>query len=174
LWLPYPVDAVKPTQRGGWCAKVVAKLKPGVKRAWAQAEMDVIAERLARAYPETNRNSGVRLTSLHEHLVQNARLSLCVFQGAVVLVLLVAVANVASLFLARLASRDREVALRAALGAGRGRLMRQLLTESMLLAVVGGGLGLFVAWCGVHTLGNLAARFLPRHPVKCELPTRKS
>lgn len=162
LWRPYPTDEIKPTVRGGWSANVVARLKPGVTRARAQAEMDVIAERLAQAYPESNRDSGVRITSLHEHLVRNVRSLLYVFQGAVLLVLLVAVANVANLLLGRSASRSKEMALRAALGASRWRIVRQLLTESLLLAVMGGALGLWVAYWGARGLGNLAASFLPR------------
>jgi predicted permease len=162
LWLPYSTDGIKPTVRGGWSANVVARLKPGVTRAKAQAEMDVIAGRLAQAYPETNRDGGVKITSLHEHLVRNVRSLLYMFQGAVLLVLLVAVANVANLLLGRSASRSKEMALRAALGANRWRIVRQLLTESLLLAVMGGALGLLVAYWGVHGLGNLVASFLPR------------
>ncbi len=162
LWLPYPVDTIKSTERGGWFARVVAKLKPGVTHAQAQAEMDVIAERLAQAYPETNRDSGVRVTSLHEHLVQNVRLSLYVLQGAALLVLLVAVVNVANLLLVRSASRGREMALRAVLGANRWRILRQLLVESLLLGLAGGALGLLGARVGVGAFGRLAAVFLPR------------
>lgn len=162
LWLPYSTEGIKSTVRGGWSANVVARLKPGVSRAKAQVEMDVIAERLAQAYPETNSDRGVRITSLHEHLVRNVRSLLYVFQGAVLLVLLVAVANVANLLLGRSASRTREMALRAALGADRWRIVRQLLTESLLLAVMGGALGLSVAYWGIHGLGNLVAGFLPR------------
>jgi putative ABC transport system permease protein len=162
LWLPYAMDTKQTMERGGWCARVVARLKPGVTRTRAQAEMDVIAERLAQAYPASNRNFGVKVTSLHEHLVQNVRLLLYVFQGGVLLVLLVAVANVANLLLARSASRGREMTLRAALGAGRWRIMRQLLSESLLLGIAGGASGLLVAHWGVTGLERFAAGFVPR------------
>ena len=162
LWLPYPTDTIKSTVRGGWSANVVARLKPGVTRSEAQAEMNVIAGRLAQAYPETNRDSGIRVTSLHEHLVRNIRSLLYVFQGAVMLVLLVAVANVANLLLGRSTTRSKEMALRAALGAGRWRIVRQLLTECLLLALMGGVLGLLVAYWGGRGMGNLVAGFLPR------------
>ncbi|MBN1505962.1 MAG: ABC transporter permease [Sedimentisphaerales bacterium] len=162
LWKPYATDGIKLTERGGWSANVIAKLKPGVTRARAQAEMDIIAERLAQAYPQSNQHFGVTVTSLHEHLVQGVRLLLYVFQGAVLLVFLVATANVANLLLARSASRGREMALRAALGAGRWRIVRQLLCESLLLGLAGGGLGLFVAHWGLAGFGYWAAGSLPR------------
>ncbi len=162
LWLPYPIDMRQTVARGGWCARVVARLKPGVARGRAQAEMDMIAERLAQAYPASNRHFGVRVTSLHEHLVQNVRQLLYVFQGAVLLVLLVAMANVANLLLARSSSRGREMTLRAALGAGRWRIMRQLLSESLLLGLAGGALGILVAHWGVTGFERLAAGFVPR------------
>jgi putative ABC transport system permease protein len=162
LWLPYVTDRIESAKRGGWAANVVARLKPGVTRARAQAEMDVIAERLAQAYPQSNQGFGVRVTSLHEDLVQNVRLMLYVFQGAVLLVFLMATANVASLLLARSTSRGREMALRAALGAGRWRIVRQLLCESLLLGLAGGALGLLAAYWGLAGFGYWAAGFLPR------------
>jgi putative ABC transport system permease protein len=162
LWLPYPTDTIKLTERGGWSANVVARLRPGVTRAKAQAEMNVIATRLTQAYPESNRDSGVRVTSLHEHLVQHVRLLLYLFQGAVLLILLVAVVNVANLLLERSMFRDKEMALRAALGASRGRIIRQLLSESLLLACAGGLSGLFIAYWGVVGFGRLASAFVPR------------
>jgi putative ABC transport system permease protein len=158
LWLPNALDA---TSLGNRNAEVAGKLKPGVTRSRAQAEMDLIAGRLAAAHPE-NQGCGVRVTSLHEHLVQNVRLLLCVFQGATLLVLLVAIANVANLLLTRSALRAREMAVRLSLGAGRWRIVHQLLCESLLLALLGGVLGLLVARWGVAALGHLAAGLVLR------------
>lgn len=167
FWLPFPMDtdSIEPvgpgTKRGPHGAYVMGKLKPGITRDQARAELETIASRRTQ-YPVFERGRMVRLTSLHEHLVKDARRLLYVFQGAVLLVLLVATANVANLLLARSASRGREMAVRLSLGAGRGRLLRQLLTESVLLAVLGGGCGLLLAYWGVRAVGNLAATFLPR------------
>ena len=166
LWVPFPMDSdsirpVAKTGRGAHGACVVGRLKLGVIRAQALAELEVIASRRTQ-FPLFDRDRAVRLTSLHEHLVKNARLLLYVFQAAALLVLLLATVNVANLLLARSESRGREISLRAALGAGRRRIVRQLLTESLLLAAVGGGCGLLVAFWGATGLGKLAASFLPR------------
>jgi len=168
FWLPFPmdIDSIKPvgpgTGRGAHAASTIGKLKPGVARRQAQVELETINRRFAETYPGDARERGVRVASLHEGLVQNVRVLLLVFQGAALLVLLVAAANVANLLLARSASRSKEMAVRLSLGAGRWRITRQLLTESLLLAVVGGALGLLLAHWGVSGFGKLTASFLPR------------
>jgi putative ABC transport system permease protein len=163
LWAPFSVDPSSPPQsRRGDFLSVVARLKPGISQARAQSDMDAIGRRLAAAYPATNARVGVLVISLHDQLVGQIRPALLVFSGAVALVLLIACANVANLLLARATAREREMAVRAALGAGRRRLVRQMLTESLVLAVAGGLLGLALAWWGVQGLKAAAPPTLPR------------
>jgi predicted permease len=134
-------------------SSVVARLKPGVSIQQARADMDAIAARLAAEYPATNRDIGVVIDSLHDRLVGPVlKQALLVLAGAVAFVLLIACANVANLLLARGAARQREIALRTALGAGRGRLLRQLLTESVILAVAGGVAGIVLGAWGLRAL----------------------
>lgn len=160
--LPYAMDMDKPGKKGTHSDLMIGKLKPGITRAQAQAELETIAGRNEPSHPTDDRDRGVRVTSLHEELIQNVRFLLFVFQGTALLVLLVAGSNMANLLLARSASRGREMAVRLSLGAGRRRILRQLLTESLLLAIVGGAFGLLMAHWGVDGLGKLAATFLPR------------
>ncbi|HWS87824.1 MAG TPA: ABC transporter permease [Pyrinomonadaceae bacterium] len=140
---------------------VIGRLKPGVTREAAQEELRAIALRLEEAYPEENRGRTVEVVGLHEQTVEDVRPVLLILLGAVGLILAIACANIANLLLARGASRQKEVALRTALGASRMRLLRQFLTETMLLALAGGAVGLLVAQWGVDALLALNPRDLP-------------
>ncbi len=161
VWLPFNLLAVPRISRVAHYCHTVARLAPGATIEQAQAEMNTIAAGLASQYPE-DANWGIQLKPLHDDLVGQARPTLLILAGAVAFVLLIACVNVTNLLLARSAVRQREMAIRTAIGATRARLIGQLLTESVTLAALGGALGLLVAWWGVRTLVALGPEQLPR------------
>jgi predicted permease len=165
VWLPLSniSESGIPRTRFNRFLSVVGRLKPGVTLDTARAELGGISKQLAEAHPESNAQyPGVTAIPLHEAITGDVRPALLVVLGAVSLLLLIACANVANLQLARATLREREMAVRAALGAGPGRLMRQLLTESIVLAALGGALGMALAVWGTEALVGLSIHQLPR------------
>ena len=162
LWTPMAFTEQDRQNHGGHFISAVARLKPGITLEQAQSNLSTIAARLEQQYPSSNAGWGVKLTPLFEAAVGQMRPTLLVLLGAVALVLLIACANVANLLLARASSRHKEIAIRSAMGAGRWRIVRQLLTESLVLAIVGGALGVLLAYWGLDLLLSLAPQNLPR------------
>jgi putative ABC transport system permease protein len=163
-WTPL---AFKPEEtandaRGGHYLNVVGRLRPGVTVTQARAELELLATQLAKQYPDSNKGWGIFLMLSQDYIVRDVKPILYTLLGAVGCVLLIACANLANLLLARASARSREISIRAALGAGRGRLTRQLLTESVVLAVGGGVAGVILARWGLDALLALAPSGLPR------------
>ena len=164
IYFPFiPWAATLPDDRN-WHPGIIAigRLKPGVSRLQARTEMVGITKRLEEQYPEFNTGTSADVVGLQDQMVQNVRPALLLLIGAVSFVLLIACVNVANLLLARAAVRGREVAIRTSMGASRGRVVRQLLTESVLISVAGGVLGLLLAWASLGPLLKISADSVPQ------------
>ncbi|HSH39612.1 MAG TPA: ABC transporter permease, partial [Chthoniobacterales bacterium] len=162
IWVPLAVTEGMRNCRRADFLSVIARLKPNVSVEQARAELGGIAARLEQQYPDTNTGWRSIVEPLHETLTGNVRPALLVLLGAVAFLLLIACANVANLLLARASSRQREIAVRAALGASRARIIRQLLTENVLLSFAGGLAGLLLAWWGIQALLAFSLGNIPR------------
>jgi putative ABC transport system permease protein len=162
LWVPLNFDGDPEMKwRNAHFLRPIGRLKPGVSLAQAQADTDSIAAQLEQQYPDSNTGWSLRLVSLREQLVGGSRTTLFILFGAVGFVLLIACANVANLLLVRATARQKEVALRTALGASRARIFRQMITESLLLALFGGALGALLATWGIALLVTLSGDSIP-------------
>jgi putative ABC transport system permease protein len=173
LYLPFTPWARTLPEDRNWHPGIfpLARLKPGVTREQARAEMVGITKRLEEQYPLFNTGKSADVVGLQDKIVQNSRPALLLLLAAVSFVLLIACVNVANLLLARAATRGREIAIRAAMGASRRRMIRQLLTESALLSAVGGAVGLLMAWAALGPLLRLAADSVPQGvPIGLDLP----
>jgi len=162
LWTAYEHDRADAERGGAHNNRTIARLKPGVTIQQAQAEINVIAQTQAHLYPDTNAGWEVDVVPFREHLFGSANVALPLLFGAVGCVLLIACTNGANLQLARAASRQKEIAVRLALGAGRARIIKQLLIESLILAVAGGAIGVLLAMWGVEGLRALGPDSVPR------------
>ncbi len=162
VWAPRLMEGWEQGSRSSAWWNVVARLRPGVSLERAEEDMDRVAAELAREYPATNAGIGATIVPLHDHLVGSARTALLVLLTAVFAVLMIACVNVANLLLARGAEREGELAVRSAMGAERGRLVRQLLGESVVLAGFGAGAGILLAFWGIDVVKRLAPGTIPR------------
>jgi putative ABC transport system permease protein len=170
IWTPMDMTPKALGPRGSHSYRAIGRLKPNLSASQAQAELNSITRQLAKLYPDNDGDSGAVVVSLTEQLTGASRQSLFILLGAVALVLLVACANVANLMLARATNRQREIAVRAAMGAGRWRLARQLLTESILLSLVGAALGLLGAFWAVSFLQSTETLPIPRaNPIQIDV-----
>jgi putative ABC transport system permease protein len=165
LWIPLDMDSKTLGSRGNHSPSAIGRMKPGVTIQKAQADLTLIASRLEQQYPDSNYKVGASVVSLHEDLAGRSRSSLLMMLSAVGLVLLIACANVANLLLSRAVARQKEMAVRGALGAARWRLVRQLLTESLLLAAIGGALGLGLGWAIIALFTSLKSFAVPQFNV---------
>src|SRR5262245_31805656 len=162
IWTPLSLNANQTQMREAHFLQVFARRRPDASLAQVRAEMETIADSLARQYPATNKNWTVNVVPLLEDEVGQVRTTMLMLMSAVGLVLLIACVNVSSLLIARGATRRTEITIRSALGANRWRIVRQLLTESVMLAGLGGGLGLFLAFWGTDALLALSPSDIPR------------
>ena len=161
LWTPLGGEKLPPS-RAYNILRVIARLKTNISVQQAQAEMGIIASQLETQYPETNRGGGVRIMPLYDEVIGRSSAALWLLFGAGTFVMLIACANVANLMLIRGFRRQKEIAIRAAMGAGSGRLIKQLLTESLILSLIGGSLGLFFASFGVRLVSSVSPRNIIR------------
>jgi putative ABC transport system permease protein len=162
FWTPMTFTAQWAGNRTAHVLGTVGRLKPGISFAQATAEMNAIGARLEQAYPAANKGEGIIVNQFMNEVVGNVRPALFTLLGAVALVLLIACSNIAGLLLAQHASRSKEIAIRAALGAGRGRLVRQFFVEGLLLSLIGTGLGIAIAKFGVDAIIKLIPSQIPR------------
>jgi putative ABC transport system permease protein len=160
LYIPLPMNELR-RYRGGHYLDVIGRLKPGVSIEQAQAQLNVICAQLEQKYPQSNKNKRAHLDSLHAELIEGVRTAFLVLYGAVGFLLLIACVNVSNLLLAKAGVRTRELAIRSALGAGRWRIFRQMLTESLLLALLGGVFGLLLGFWGLNGLKLIAPAVSP-------------
>jgi len=161
FWRPIAFDSAKAT-RGGHFIGVIARLKPGISEQQAGLEMKTIAARLAQQYPESSAGESAEVIALQDMIVGPIRPMLLTLLGAVAVVVLIACANVANLLLVRASVREKEIAIRAAMGAGRRRLVLQMLAESLVLALFGGALGVLLAYLAISPIQTLSAGSIPR------------
>jgi len=158
IYIPLQRDELIKANRGSHYLNALGSLKPGMSVAQAQAQMDQVALQISRENPNTNVNKGVSIEPLHEMLIDSVRTAFLVLYGAVTVLLLVACVNVSNLLIAKASARSREIAIRQSLGASRIRLIRQLLTESIMLSILGGILGLVLAFWSLNMLQTIAPR----------------
>ncbi len=161
FWRPLALDTTNPT-RGGHFLGVIARLKADVSLEQASGDMKGIAEQLAKQYPQNSRDESAEVLRMHDLIVGPIRPMLLTLLAAVGVVVLIACANVANLMLVRASVREKELAIRAAMGAGRGRLTLQMLAESLVLAIVGGAAGLLIAYLAITPIRTLSAGSIPR------------